>query len=103
MGIAEFGVMLNSYLAVQNAAREGARLAIVGGADADIKSLIISISPGLAADDIAVSIIPSEGSRISGNMLTVNVTYNYHVTVPIINNLLNNAIQLKAQTSMRIE
>jgi Flp pilus assembly protein TadG len=103
MGIFEFGMLLNSYLTIQNAAREGARLGIVGGTDVEIDSLINSISPTLTPSDLTVSVTPVEISRNSGDTLTVNVTYNYHMTVPIISALLNNVVPLKAQTSMRIE
>lgn len=103
MGIVEFGMMLNSYLTIQNVAREGARLGIVGGSDLEINTLIKSISPNLTPADITVNIVPVEGSRKSGDTLKVSITYNYHMTVPIISALLNNVIVLKAQSSMRLE
>ena len=103
LGIAEFGIMLNSYLTIQNVAREGARLGIVGGSDAEITALITSTSPNLTASDMTVTITPSEISRKSGDTLQVKVVYNYHMTVPIISALVGNVIVLTAQTSMRIE
>ena len=103
MGIVEFGIMLNSYLTIQNVAREGARLGIVGGSDLEINTLIKSISPNLTPADITVNIVPVEGSRKSGDTLKVSITYNYHMTVPIISALFNNVIVLKAQSSMRLE
>ena len=103
MGIFEFGMLLNSYLTIQNVSREGARLGIVGGTDIEINNLINQISPNLTPTDLIVSVTPIETSRHSGDTLTVNVTYNYHMTVPIISALLSNLVALKAQTSMRIE
>ena len=103
MGIMEFGMMLNSYLTIENASREGARLGIVGGTTDEIKSCVISVSPNLNAADLSVLINPDDGYRNSGDTLTVTVDYNYHTTVPIISNLLNNIVVLKASTSMRIE
>lgn len=103
MGILEFGIMLNSYLTIHNSAREGARLGIVAASDIEIKELITNISPNLNADNILVNITPSEGSRKSGDTITVDVIYNYQVTIPIISNILHNVVVLKAQTSMRIE
>jgi Flp pilus assembly protein TadG len=103
MGIFEFGLMLNSYLTIHNSAREGARLGIVAGSDSEINELITNISPTLDTENIIVNITPSEGSRESGGTLTVEVIYNYQVTIPIISNILNNVVVLKAQTSMRIE
>lgn len=103
MGILEFGIMLNSYLTINNSAREGARLGIVAGSDLEINQLIATISPNLDSGNIIVNITPSEGNRISGGTLTVEVIYNYQVTIPIISNILNDVVVLKAKTSMRIE
>ncbi|NSW89702.1 MAG: pilus assembly protein [Firmicutes bacterium] len=103
MGIIEFGVMLNSYLAINNAAREGARAGIVGSSSAEIENLIISTSPGLNAEGLIITVTPGDTSRKSGDTLTVKVTYNYHLTVPIISSIFNNVVVLNAQVSMRIE
>lgn len=103
LGILEFGIILNSYLTIHNAAREGARLGIVGGSNMEIENLIVEISPNLDAENIIVNITPTEGSRKFGGTLTVEVEYNYQVTIPIISNIINNLVVLEAQTSMRIE
>lgn len=103
MGIVEFGMMLNSYLTINNAAREGARYGIIGNSNAEIQSIITSTSPSLNSAYLTITITPADGSRISGNTLTVKLTYNYKLTVPIISGILGNSVQLNAQTSMRIE
>lgn len=103
MGIFQFGMMLNSYLTIENASREGARAGIVGSSDAEIQELIIAISPILDPLNVTVDITPNETDRGSGDTLTVKVTYNYKLTVPIISSLFNNVIVLNGQTSMRVE
>ena len=103
MGMAEFGMMLNSYLAIQNSSREGARLGIVGGTDLQINSVVTATSPSLTSSNLTVLITPLAGSRTSGGTLTVSLNYNYHTTVPIIGAILKNVVVLHAQTSMRIE
>jgi Flp pilus assembly protein TadG len=103
MGIIEFGMMLNSYLTVRNVSREGARAGIVGSTNAEIENTIISTSPNLEESKLTINITPAEGSRKSGDTLTVQLTYKYELIVPIISSLLGNEIDLKAQTSMRIE
>lgn len=102
MGIIEFSLMLNSYLTIQNASREGARYGITGASDSDITNLVISDCSGLQSTDITVNPTPS-GTRNSGDTLVVNVSYNYHMITPIISNIFGNIIVLKAQTSMRME
>lgn len=103
MGILEFGLMLNAYLSINNSAREGARLGIVDGSNLEISELITNLSPNLNTENLVVNIIPLEGSRKSGDTLTVEVIYNYHVIIPIMSNVLNDVVVLKAKTSMRIE
>ncbi|BCZ45579.1 hypothetical protein psyc5s11_16460 [Clostridium gelidum] len=103
MGIFQFGMMLNAYITIGNAAREGARTGIIGSTDAEIRNLIISTSPSLEPENLVVSITPNVTNRIAGGTLTVNVTYNYKLTVPIISSLFNNVIVLNGQTSMRVE
>jgi Flp pilus assembly protein TadG len=103
MGILEFGIMLNAYLSINNSAREGARLGIVDGSNLEISELITNLSTNLNAENLVVTIIPLEGSRKSGDTLTVEVVYNYQVIIPIISNILNDVVVLKAKTSMRIE
>ena len=103
MGILQFGMMLNSYLSIENASREGARAGIVGSSDSEIRNTIISTSPSLDPNKLTVTITPAEANRKSGNTLTVKVTYNYNLTVPIISSLFNNVVPLNGQTSMRIE
>jgi Flp pilus assembly protein TadG len=103
MGIIEFGLIMNSCLTIQNASREGARIAIVGAADSDIRNRIISDSPNLQTADLTIDITPVEGSRSSGDTITVAISYNYHLVTPFISSILNNSLILHAQTSMRME
>jgi Flp pilus assembly protein TadG len=103
MGILEFGLMLNAYLSINNSAREGARLGIVDGSNLEISQLITNLSTNLNTENLVINIVPLEGSRKSGDTLTVEVIYNYQVIIPIISNILNDVVVLKAKTSMRIE
>ena len=103
MGMVEFGMMLNSYLAINNAAREGARAGIVGCSDVEIESIVITASPVLNTENLIVTVTPDYASRNSGDTLTVRVVYNYHLTVPIISGIFNNPVIMNAQVSMRIE
>lgn len=103
MGIVQFGLVLNAYITIENASREGARRGIVGSSDTEIKNLIIATSPNLEERNITVNITPNVGSRKSGDTLKVEIVYNYNLSVPIISNIFNKVVTLKSQTSMRIE
>ncbi|KRQ86266.1 TadE-like protein [Caloramator mitchellensis] len=102
-GIIEFGMMLNSYLTIQNASREGARYGIMGANDSEIIQIVRNISPNLDDSKLGIEITPGEGSRKSGDTINVKVIYDYELIVPVISNLLGNNIELKAETSMRVE
>ncbi|HEX9060397.1 MAG TPA: TadE family protein, partial [Clostridia bacterium] len=82
MGIVQFGMMLGSYLSLQNAVREGARAGITGSTNDEIKGVIISTSPTLEPGKLIITITPSGTLRTSGDTLTVKLTYNYNLTVP---------------------
>lgn len=103
MGIVQFGMLIGSYLTLENAAREAARAGIIGSTNAEVRLVITSTSPNLEPGKLTIAIAPSEGSRTSGSTLTVNLTYNYDLTIPIISSLFNNTVVLNAETSMRIE
>lgn len=103
MGILQFGMLINNYLSLENSSREGARLGIVGGTNTDIQNIVMKTSPTLDSSALTITITPSEGNRKSGDTLTINLTYSYNLTIPIISSLFNNTVMLNAQTSMRIE
>lgn len=103
MGILQFGMMLSTYLTIENASREGARKGITGSPDAEIRQIITDTSPSLNASNLSVSITPGDAARNSGDTITVRITYSYQLTVPIISSLFNNSVVLNGQTSMRVE
>jgi len=103
MGIFEFGLMFNSYLTINNASREGARLASVGGTDIAIEGRVIAVAGNLDPADLAVSANPGEGLRDRGDSVTVTVVYNHDIITPIISNILGGSIPLTSETTMRVE
>ena len=102
MGIAQFGLLFNSYLTVQNATREGARTGVVGGTNNEIRQSILTTSPFLKEENLTIHITPQDNRR-TGETLTVQIIYNFPLQIPIINNIFGKTVQLNAQTSMRIE
>jgi len=102
-GIIEFGLLMNSYIVIQAASREGARIGIVGGTDEDILDSVYTAASNLDINRINVNINPNEGSRKPGDTLTVQVEYDYDILMPVISNLLGDSIRLRAKTSMRVE
>jgi Flp pilus assembly protein TadG len=103
LGIAELSMVLNSYLSIENAAREGARIGVVNASDTDIKNRILNTTPTINSNNLNIQITPSENDRSSGDNLTISITYNYHTITPLISALFQNGILLKTQCSMRVE
>ncbi len=103
MGILTFGIMLNTYLTLSHISKEGARMGALGESDADIIAKMIDISSALDHTRLDIEINPVQGSRSSGDTVTVSSEYQFQVIVPIISNIVGDVVSLEAQTSMRVE
>lgn len=77
--IVQYGVIMNATVTLSHLSREGARYAAVHpGTDAAIRSYVQTATPGLIKySDMTITITPTEGSasRVSGNPITVTITY----------------------------
>lgn len=100
-GIAEFGRVIHAYLTIEHAAREGARLGIVGASDDAIRDRVMQMTVGLEPSRVTVSITPSV--RRPGDSLEVRVRYVLPLVVPLISNAFGNEIPLEASLIMRVE
>ncbi|MDP4182990.1 MAG: pilus assembly protein [Bacillota bacterium] len=103
MGIIDFGLMFNNYLVLNNASREGARKAAVGGSDVEISSLVTDLTSNMDGSKLSMTIYPSESLRKRGDQVSVTVEYDNVLITPVISALLNKKIHLKAKTVMRVE
>lgn len=103
-GVLEFGLLLDTYLAVTHAAREGARVGVLEGVgDAQILQRIRDSAPQLKPERLEVSIQPPEGERRSGDPLTVQVRYRYTVLVPGLAPWVGPELWLTGRFTMRVE
>lgn len=94
VGIFQFGMAYNNYLAITHAAREGARLAAVNRFDeAAVREKAYPVNP----DSVSVSYPAGEAH---GEPVTVTVTYNRTIDVPFWGSVV---IPLNSEASMRIE
>ena len=92
--IFQFGIAFNNWIAITHAAREGARLAVVGQYDeqrvidsapsVDIQSISVSGQDGAVGDPVTVT--------VTGNVLNINI--------PFVNNW---PVTLKSTAVMRLE
>ena len=103
LGIMEFGRAFNAYLTLQHAAREGARLGVTGAGDNAIIDRIKEVAVTLDPDRLVIAISPQEGARTRGDVLEVDLQYNFSFLVPLVMDIVGEQIQLQSSLKMRVE
>lgn len=94
VGVFEFGLAYNNYLAVTHAAREGARMAAVGAYDeAAVRQDAYPVNP------TSVALTYPEGED-HGDPALVTVRADYNLSIPFF---ATTTIPLESRASMRIE
>ena len=101
MGLIDGGRAVYSYNTLSNAAREGARMAIIpSNTVAVVKQTVIdkSVALKLTADDVTVS------SRTPGQPVTVSVSYRFKPVVALVAEKWGaDTISMSASASMTVE
>ncbi|HWR08544.1 TadE/TadG family type IV pilus assembly protein [Sporomusa sp.] len=103
----EFGQVMNQYLILTAAAREGARLAAVSN-DTAARAAVNGAVASIGNNDLLVNIGYSNGKREQGMLVTVTVCKPITVITPIFKDIINQAftpdpLTLKGQSVMRVE
>jgi len=96
-GIIEFGRVYSAQLAVDNAARQGARLAAVGASVTDTKQAAIDSAFNISLTATQVTVTPSGGN------VKVSISYPVQIVVPLISNIIGNTVNVKSEVIMRLE
>ncbi|MFN2581499.1 MAG: TadE/TadG family type IV pilus assembly protein [Candidatus Dormibacteria bacterium] len=113
-GIIDMGFLFNNYETLTNAAREGARVAIVPGAtDLDVETRVKQYvqADGMNAGAVSTTITPVQialpGGLINGVKVTVAYPYNYMVLGPIAKMVQSantfDTVTITAAATMRTE
>ena len=100
-GILDFGLILNQYITVSHAAREGARSAALGGTDATAIADIKAAASGLDTTQLVISISPA--TRIRGNSVTVSVSSPIQPVTPLIGSFFTTKLTVNSSVVMRVE
>lgn len=109
--IVDFGMGFYSWITVTNAAREGARVGVVGADSATITQRVNDTSGALAGPNLTVTVTnASDQNGDSGEEVSVEVVYRYELITPVssIMNMLSGGslgpdINFSATSKMRIE
>ncbi|WHH60540.1 TadE family protein [Petroclostridium sp. X23] len=99
----EFGRIFNAYMIITNAAREGARCAVVGTSDIDVINVININTSTLDASKRQISVSPTSSSRTRGVQVAVQIDYKVEIITPLISSMIPNPFPLRAKTVMRME
>jgi Flp pilus assembly protein TadG len=102
-GVIEMGRIGHAYITISNAAREGARLATIGGSDIEIREAVQNATPTLNSSALTVEITPNQFNRLSGQGVSVQVTYPVQLIIPVITNIVPNPVVVKSTLNMRLE
>lgn len=102
-GVIEMGRVGYAYITVSNAAREGGRVATIGGTDLEITSAIKNAAISLDPANLTISISPTQAVRLSGQGVSVQVAYPVQLVIPIISNVISNPFVVSASIDMRLE
>jgi Flp pilus assembly protein TadG len=120
MSIVDFGWALRDYITITNAAREGARLGVLGCANTTqetaIKQRVVDYSGSLltATSQVQVDANPSTTgvdacsatSPGSTNPLKIKASYTYNFITPLgsfVSSLSGKTLTLSSSTTMRVE
>jgi Flp pilus assembly protein TadG len=107
LGIIQFGIIFSGYITVVSAAREGARAAIVGESDANVKLKAIEIVNGspflveIGGGDVTIT--TPTGKRIQQEPVSVLVTTSVRIIVPIVGSIVGNDFPVTSEAIMRVE
>ncbi len=107
LGIIQFGIILNGQITVTSAAREGARVAVVGEGDDVVETRVRNALAGSLMVDAVSAVIEIIRPAQSGDELTVRVQSSVPIIVPMIpplNTIFPGGIfELNAISVMRVE
>lgn len=106
IGFLDLGRGMYTQSVLANAARDGARTAIVAAkTDADIRAAVKARAVGVAVTDADITITPSP-TRRSGQTVSVRVQTRFYAVTPFITQLMNGGagyLDLSSTATMTVE
>ncbi len=101
-GVIEFGIAFFQFVQMQDAAQEGMIYASTNPTDeAGIRDRILAVvnqpfNLGLTSSNISIS---DNGGRCAGYALTLTISYDHQVTMPLISTITGPTIPLRASVT----
>jgi Flp pilus assembly protein TadG len=103
-GVIDFGRALQTYITINNASREGARLGAINP-DADVEGKVRDAAGEFDSDSLTVAVSYPDG-KASGESVVVDVDYEYSFITPLgsfVESLSGGTLTLGTSSDMRIE
>lgn len=106
-GIVEFGQVINQYIVLTAAAREGARTAAVSD-DTAARTAVTDAVANISNNGLSVTIAYQDGIRVQGKSVTVTVRKPIEVNTPVIRDIIESAFApdpavIVGRSVMRVE
>lgn len=102
LALLQAGLIAHAQIMVTHAAREGARQAATADSDGEILQAARKGAAGLESNRLDVSFSAPSGWK-AGEPVTVRTTYDVPVFAPFLKKVINGAVGVGAQATMRIE
>ena len=103
MGIIQFGFIFNGHISMTSAAREGVRLGAVGASNSEVSSRVNEALAGTPLLKNTEVTIDPNNSREFGEPLTVEVSGEMDIIVPLLDSVIGDVHHLSSQAVMRVE
>ncbi len=117
LGIVQFGIILNAYVSITHAAREGVRLAAVGGDESQVVDRTYNLAKttgfvNLTKEDIIVSYMPDideeyddpDQDPIVGDIVKIVIkNADVSIVVPLLDMFTGNSVAIASSATMRLE
>ena len=103
-GIVDFSMALRAWLTVTNASREGARVLVLGQSCSQVTAQSQNVAKGLSPS-VTVTITPSTCTGVSGDTMSVSVSYTYKFVTPLgsLAKMITGPITMTSTSTMRHE
>ncbi len=102
VAIMELGLVINHYITLTEAAREGARSAALGGSNVTVAAVAKAAASHMDASQLTVSISP-ESTRIRGNGVTVTVEAPVQIITKLMSPFFPPGFTMQGAATMRVE
>lgn len=102
IGSMEFGLVINQYMVIAEAAREGARSAALGGSNATVTTVARTAASTIDISQLTVTISPAD-VRVRGNGVTVTVAKPVQAITPLMSRFFPSGFMVQGAATMRVE